>query len=145
MDKRGRKRNSRIHRMDSKRRVAIPFTIRRELLHGEKLYLTKGLDQCIYVYTEEEWKKLIERFEQAPLGKTSVRRKIRKIMGEVEEVEIDPQGRIRIPSHLAEYAGLEGECFFIKMPRWFEIWNPEVYKVHIEGTDEEDEMEEFPL
>ena len=145
MVNKGRKRNSRLHRMDQKGRVAIPFSIRRDLRYGELLYLTKGLDPCIYVYTEEEWKKLIARFEEASLGKTSVRKKIRKIMGEVEEVEIDPQGRIRIPSHLAQYAGLEDQCFFARMPRWFEIWNPEKYREYMEESKDEEEIEEFPL
>jgi len=122
-----KKRNNRIHHIDEKGRVAIPVNLRREMKYGEKLILTKGIEKCIYVFTEEEWRKFEERIREFPLWDEEKRRAIRYLLGESEETEIDAQGRILIPGNLMTYAHIFRVCMFVKMPRWFEIWNPELY------------------
>jgi len=122
-----KKRNNRIHQIDEKGRVAIPVNLRRQLRFGETLVLTKGIEKCIFVFTQDEWEKFLERVKDFPLWDEEKRRAIRYISGEAEEVEIDGQGRILIPGHLLSHANLDSSCFFVKMPRWFEIWNPLTY------------------
>jgi MraZ protein len=138
-------RNNLLHTVDSKGRVSIPIHIRRTLHYGETIVLTKGLDPCIYAFTSQEWEKIQSLFEkkleEKPLGRKRDRDLIRKVMGEAEEIEIDPQGRIRIPGHLAEYAGIDSICFFVKMPSWFEIWNPDRYRETMKEVDEIKELE----
>ncbi|HOK22845.1 MAG TPA: division/cell wall cluster transcriptional repressor MraZ [Candidatus Hydrothermia bacterium] len=125
------KKNNRIHQIDQKGRVAIPVNLRRELKFGERLILTKGIEKCIYIFTQDEWEKFIGRIKDFPMWDEDKRKAIRYILGESEEVEIDAQGRILIPGHLLAHAKLGFSCHFIKMPRWFEIWDPETYiKLH---------------
>jgi len=122
------KENNRIYQIDEKGRVAVPATFRKDFKFGEKLILTKGIEKCIYMFTQEEWGKFMERVKDSPLWEESKRKAIRYFAGEAEEVEIDGQGRILIPKHLLAYAGLKKSCIFIKMPRWFEIWDPTTYR-----------------
>jgi len=142
---RQRGRNNLLHTIDTKGRVSVPIHIRRTLRYGETIVLTKGLDPCIYAFTSEEWKKIQSLFEkkleEKPLGRKRDRDLIRKVMGEAEEIEIDPQGRVRIPGHLAEYAKIMDTCFFVKMPGWFEIWNPDIYRETIREVDNITELE----
>ncbi len=135
--------NNRIHKIDEKGRVAIPASLRRDLKFGEKLILTKGIEPCIYVFSSTEWLQFIERVKDFPLWDESKRKAIRFFSGESEEVELDSQGRILIPKHLAQYAGIKKVCFFVKMPRWFEIWDPEVYKEN--NKPDQIDFKEIPL
>ena len=111
--------------------------------YGEKLILTKGIEKCIYVFTEEEWRKFEERIREFPLWDEEKRKAVRYLLGESEETEIDAQGRILIPGNLMAYANISKVCMFIKMPRWFEIWNPDLYaELH---KVEELNFKEIPL
>ena len=123
--------NSRINKLDNKGRVSVPFTIRRELKYGEPLILTRGLDPCVAVYTEEQWRKLMRKLDHLKPTKIEHRKVIRRIVGDADRIELDEQGRIRIPSHLLEFAGIKGECRFVRMLDHFEIWNPETYEEHM--------------
>ena len=128
--------NSRINRLDSKGRVSIPFTIRREFKYGEPLILTRGLDRCIAVYTEPQWEELNRKLEVLREGKKEHRKIIRRIIGDADRVEIDDQGRIRVPSHLLEFAMIKGECRFVKMRKHVEIWNPDLLEENIKDVPE---------
>ncbi|MEO0230433.1 MAG: division/cell wall cluster transcriptional repressor MraZ [candidate division WOR-3 bacterium] len=140
MEKEG---NNRIHKIDEKGRVSVPVSLRKELKFGEKLILTKGIEKCIYVFSQSEWINFLERIREFPLWDESKRKAIRFFSGESEEVEIDAQGRILIPKHLKQYAGIQNLCFFVKMPRWFEIWNPEIYREY--SIPENIDFKEIPL
>jgi len=137
------KRNNRFHKIDEKGRVAIPATLRRNLTFSERLVLTKGFEKCIYAFSEKEWKALMQRIQDIPLVDEKKRNATRYIMGEAEEVEIDLQGRILLPGHLMEYAGITEECYFVRMPRWFEIWNPEEYQKTVDRKNID--FEELPI
>ena len=138
-----KKRINRLHHIDEKGRVAIPVNLRKEMKYGEKLMLTKGIEKCIYVFTEEEWRKFEERIREFPLWDEEKRKAVRYLLGESEETEIDAQGRILIPGNLMAYANISKVCMFIKMPRWFEIWNPDLYaELH---RVEELNFKEIPL
>ncbi len=137
------KRNNRIHQIDEKGRVAIPISLRKEMRYGEKLVLTKGIENCIFVFREEEWKKFEERIKNIELWDENKRKAIRYIFGEAEEAEIDAQGRILLPGNLMKHANLKSSCMFIKMPRWFEIWDPETYREN--HKVEEIDFRDLPL
>lgn len=128
--------NSRINSLDSKGRVSVPFTLRRELRHGEPLILTRGLDRCIAVYTEPQWQKLKEKLESLSQGKMEHRKIVRRMIGDADRVELDEQGRLRVPSHLLEFAEIKNGCRFVRMLDHFEMWNPDMYEEHLADITE---------
>ena len=133
--------NSRINKLDNKGRVSVPFTLRRELRHGEPLILTRGLDRCIAVYTEPQWMELKKKLESLSQGKKEHRKIVRRMVGDADRVELDEQGRLRIPSHLLEFAQIENGCRFVRMLDHFEVWNPELYEKHLEDIPESVDLE----
>jgi len=97
--------------MDEKLRVAIPKRLRAamQLPEGGALYVAPGTDQSLAVYTEEAFQRLARRLADAPPTRQDVRAFVRLFYARAECVELDGQGRIRIPRDLAELAGLGPE------------------------------------
>ncbi len=127
-------RNGRISKVDEKGRIFIPNSIKKGIRFGEKLVLTNGFEPCIYAFTEEKWKNVEKTLEGvSPFSQTQEKNAARYIYGSAEDVELDKQGRILIPGHLAEFAKITREVYFVKMMWWFEIWNPENYRIYMEN------------
>ncbi len=126
-------RNSRLVKIDEKGRVFLPSSIKKGLYYGEKLILTSGFEPCIYVFSETNWKRLMDEIGTVtPFSPPNLKNTLRHLQGNSEELELDSQGRILIPGHLFEYARLKDRVFFVRMDTWFEIWNPEVYRKFME-------------
>ena len=126
-----------IHSIDNKKRLAIPARFRKEL--GEKAILTKGLDNCLFLYPEEEWKNLAQKLAQLSLGQSGARSFTRLILSGAVEVEFDNLGRILIPDYLKNYAGLKKRIAVAGVLNRLEIWdqeNWEMYKREIEKGGE---------
>lgn len=109
------------HTLDAKGRVNFPAKLRDNL--GDTFVLTKGLDNCLFVYSQDEWEILSRRTSELPLNKS--RDLQRFFFAGAAEVEVDKQGRIIIPQHLREHAGLEKEITIIGASTRAEIWNKE--------------------
>ena len=108
------------HSIDVKGRMIVPAKFR-ELL-GETFVITRGLDQCIFGYPMDEWRKLEEKLKDLPMTKKDARAFARFFFSGATEVEIDKQGRINIPSTLITYANLEKECVVVGVSSKIEIW-----------------------
>jgi len=125
------------HILDTKKRLAVPARLRKEL--GEKAVLTRGLDNCLFLYPYEEWKKLTEKLAQLPVGKGDTRSFIRLMLAGAIEVELDQLGRILIPDYLKNYAGLKQRVTIAGVYNRLEIWDTERwegYKAEVEkNTD----------
>lgn len=106
------------HNMDVKGRVAIPVKYREGL--GEKFYMTKGLDNCVYMLSEEQYDLMIENFD---LNNVKERKVHRFFFGSTVEGETDKQGRVMVPQSLRQYAKLEKEVVFAGIGNKVEIWN----------------------
>jgi len=132
-------RNNRINPVDNKGRVSFPHDLRKMLCPdgGGRIYITRGLENCIWVFSEKEWENFERAFRNWGLGNKKQRNAMRLILGDAVETEFDSHGRILIPGHLAEYAGIEKECRFIRMYAWVEIWNPKRYE-EVMGKEEVD-------
>lgn len=109
------------HNIDAKGRVNFPAKLREGL--GVRFILTKGLDGCLFVYSEKEWAVLEEKISQLPMSKA--RNIQRYLFSGATEVEPDKQGRILIPATLREHAGLEKEAWIIGASNRAEIWSKE--------------------
>ncbi len=107
------------HNIDAKGRMNFPTKLR-ELL-GDSFIITKGLDECLFVYSREEWAILEEKIKAIPLSKGRVLQRF--FFSGACEVEADRQGRILIPQHLREYAGLQKDIVVIGASNRAEIWD----------------------
>jgi len=111
------------HSVDAKGRVIMPAKFRDGL--GQRFIVTKGLDKCLLVYTEDDWEALHEKVTQLPMTDESVRRFVRFLFGGAAECECDAQGRVNIPQNLRDHAGIEKEGVSIGVSNRIEMWSRE--------------------
>ncbi|ARQ06626.1 division/cell wall cluster transcriptional repressor MraZ [Macrococcoides canis] len=123
------------HQLDAKGRIIVPAKFREELT--EHFVITRGLDKCLFGYTLAEWNNIEEKLKTLPLTKKDARKFMRMFFSGAVEVEIDKQGRINIPKHLMEYAGLSKEATVIGVSSRIEIWDREAWSHFYEETEEE--------
>jgi len=110
-----------LHTIDNKGRLIFPAKFRDEL--GELFIATKGLDNCLFVYTRSEWAILEEKLKKLPLAKPEARAFVRFFFSGAAELECDKQGRVLLPTNLREYARLDKEVVVIGVSTRIEVWN----------------------
>ncbi|OQA57109.1 MAG: cell division protein MraZ [Candidatus Omnitrophica bacterium ADurb.Bin277] len=115
------------HIVDSKGRVMIPAKFREifKERYVEKFFLTRGLDQCLFVFTEEQWKSEEKKFREMPYIKSEARTFNRLLFSSACEVVCDKQGRILIPDYLKGYADVHSNVVIIGVSNRIEIWAKE--------------------
>ena len=121
------------HSIDTKGRLIIPAKFR-ELL-GDCFVVTRGLDQCLFVYSMAEWQILEEKMKTLPLTKKDARAFTRFFFSGALECELDKQGRINLSSPLIRYAGLEKDCVIIGVSNRLEIWAKQSWEVYLEAQE----------
>ncbi len=109
------------HNIDDKGRLVIPNKFRSEL--GERFIITRGLENCLYVYSMNEWNNLVSKLKSLPFTKKDARIFIRSFFSGATECEFDRQGRINITSPQVSYADIEKECVIIGANDRIEIWS----------------------
>lgn len=109
------------HSIDTKGRLSIPSKFRGEL--GEEFIVTKGLDNCLFVYPLDEWRILENKLKNLPMTNRDARAFVRFFFSGATECELDNQGRIRIPINLREHAVLDKEAVIIGVGTRIEIWS----------------------
>ena len=114
------------HSVDAKGRVIMPAKLREDI--GEKFIVTKGLDGCLFAYSQNEWTNFEEKLKTLPLTNKNARDFVRFFLSGAVECEIDKQGRFLIPNNLRTYATLEKEINIIGVGTRIEIWNREEWK-----------------
>jgi MraZ protein len=113
------------HSIDPKGRVIIPAKFRDDL--GDRFVVTKGLDNCLFVYPNDEWSNLERKLRTLPLTSKDARAFTRFFFAGATECELDKQGRILIPSTLREYAELSKDLVVIGVSSRVEIWSRELW------------------
>jgi MraZ protein len=116
------------HTLDQKGRIIIPSKFREEL--GEKFIITKGLDNCLFVYSQEEWEVVVSKLRALPFTDKDVRSFVRFFSAGAAECEMDKQGRILIPQNLREYAGLVKDAYLTGAITRVEIWDKNRWEAH---------------
>jgi MraZ protein len=124
--------------IDPKGRIILPKEYRQEL--GPGLIVTKGLDNCLFIYPLREWEKLVIRIEQLPSGDASTRVFTRLFFANASPLSPDGQGRIMIPAHLRKMADLNREVVIAGLANKAEVWNPDNWEKY--GKQHEDEYEQ---
>jgi len=122
------------HNIDNKGRLIIPAKFREAL--GDEFVITRGLDQCLFGYSMDEWKHIEEKLKTLPLTKKDARAFTRFFFSGATECEIDKQGRVNIASPLVNYAKLEKECVILGVSNRIEIWSKRQWEDYF--TESED-------
>ena len=124
------------HALDSKGRVIIPAKFREIFKENyvEQFYITRGLDQCLFVFTEDTWKIQEKKFRELSFTKSESRRFNRLFFSGACDVICDKQGRILIPEYLKNYAGIKAEVMVIGVSDRMEIWAKEKWNEFYESN-----------
>src|SRR4051794_27807971 len=109
--------------VDDKQRIAIPKPIRDAIAPIKWLFVTPGTDGSLSLYTEEVLNKLAERLAQASPNGQDVRAFNRLFFSQAQRAEIDGQGRIRLPTELANFAGIKREAVMLGVQDHLELWD----------------------
>ena len=126
------------HNLDAKGRMAVPVKFRKDLAGG--VILTRGLDRCLFMFTQSEWETLAEKLKNLPLAQANSRAFARLMLAGAMDVEVDAQGRVLVPDYLRKYADLKKETVVAGLYNRLEIWDAEAwkqYKAKTESASEE--------
>lgn len=111
------------HNIDDKGRIIIPSKFREEI--GMKFVVTRGLDGCLFVYSMDNWNKIVSKLQTLPFTKKDARTFMRFFLSGATVCEFDKQGRINLTNSLILYAGIQKECTIIGVNDRLEIWASE--------------------
>lgn len=112
------------HSLDSKDRLTIPARWRGPLSEGVVLF--EELDPCVSIYPPGSYEQLTERYvaSQSPLARDG-RMIRRRFHARAHDESLDSAGRVRMPKHLIDHAGLDGLCKVIGVDDHLEVWSPD--------------------
>ncbi len=122
------------HNVDQKGRLIVPAKFREEL--GETFVVTRGLDQCLFVYPLDEWKVVEEKLKTLPMTKKDARAFTRFFFSGASECELDKQGRVNLPPSLRKYAAIEKECMIVGVSSRIEIWSEPLWQEYFAQSEE---------
>ena len=120
------------HTIDEKGRIIIPAKFRDEL--GTSFIVTRGIENCLFIYSLENWAKITDKLNSLPFTKKDARTFNRFFMSGATSVELDKQGRININAPLIDYAKLIKDCVVIGTGDRLEIWSKESWEEFFNST-----------
>lgn len=120
-----------FHSIDEKGRMNFPVKLRDDL--GEQFVVTRWLDDCLIVFSQNEMENIVAKLRSQPMGST--RDVQRYIFANATTVEPDKQGRILIPNSLREKAGLKRDIVVIGVMDHAEIWDKERWETKSDSVD----------
>ncbi|MDP2656192.1 MAG: division/cell wall cluster transcriptional repressor MraZ [bacterium] len=123
------------HSVDEKGRMAVPVKYRKELTKGA--VVTKGLDDCLVLYTVKEWEKLAEKLSNLSITQANTRAFARLMLAGAMDVSLDKQGRIILPDYLRAYAHLGKKVVVAGLYNRIEVWSEEVWQTYKSKTEKQ--------
>ena len=127
------------HNLDAKGRLFVPAKLRSTL--GDTFMAAAVMDQCVCLYSVDEWDKLMAGLSEMPM--TKARRLQRYLSSNAVDVTVDAQGRILLPKHLLEHAKLTKETVVIGAGNRAEIWSPEAFAAETDAMTPDEIEAEF--
>lgn len=121
------------HSVDDKGRMIIPAKFRDAL--GTHFVMTRGLDNCLFIYPQEEWAQMEQKLKSLPLMKSDARAFTRFFLSGATECELDKQGRVNIPSNLREHAKLDSNAVVIGVSSRVEVWSKEMWESYSQNSE----------
>ncbi len=109
------------YNLDDKNRLAIPSKFRKFFTDGA--VITKGLDNCLFIYTTKEWQKLVDKLANLPISKSKSRAFSSMMLASVMDVILDKQGRIILPDYLKQFAELNKQVVLAGLYNRLEVWD----------------------
>lgn len=123
------------HNLDAKGRLAVPAKFRAKLAKGA--VVTKGLDNCLFLYTREEWEKLASKLASLPISKANTRAFARLMLAGAMDVQLDKQGRIVLPEYLRKFAQMKKKTIIAGLFNRLEIWDEDQWNKYKQGTEKQ--------
>src|SRR3989344_7839643 len=121
------------HTIDVKKRLALPVKFRGEL--GVKVVITKGVKNCLVIYTEKEWEIISQKLANLPMSQVEARSFTRHLLASAIEVELDKLGRILIPDYLKEYGALGKNVVICGLSNRLEIWDEQKWDTYSKNAE----------
>ena len=118
------------HSLDEKGRLIMPSKLREDM--GDKFVITKGLDGCLFGFSQTEWASFEAKLKTLPLTQKNARNFVRFFLSGAMECEVNKQGRFLIAGNLREAANLEKEVVIIGVGTRIELWNKEKWQKYNE-------------
>jgi MraZ protein len=123
-----------VPRLDDKGRLILPAKFREQLTKG--LVITRGQERCLYVWPQQEFTRMTDRMNEAPVSQKGVRDYLRMMFAGASDEIPDKQGRVTVPPLLREYAGLARDCVVIGANNRIEIWDSQRWNAYSAGAEE---------
>jgi MraZ protein len=113
------------YNLDEKNRLALPSKFRK-LFNGGAV-ITKGLDNCLFIYTKKEWDKLVEKLVKLPISQAKSRAFSRMMLAGAMDVGLDRQGRVVLPDYLKGFASLTKKVVIAGLYNRLEVWDEKLW------------------
>ncbi|HKJ34692.1 MAG TPA: division/cell wall cluster transcriptional repressor MraZ [Balneolales bacterium] len=133
------------HSVDNKGRASFPAKLRKYLnpQAQERFTILKGLEKCLYLYPQDEWEKVEAKLSKVNVFAKRGRTAVRNFLRSAEDVSLDKQNRIAIPSKLMEWSGIDSKVIFIGSGERIELWSPDELAIEDENLSFESYQELF--
>jgi len=122
------------HTIDDKGRISVPAKFRNKLVDG--CVVTRGLDNCLWLYPAEDWSKIAEGASGLPITSRNARSFARFILSGAMEAKLDKAGRVNLPNYLRQYAGIKSKAVLTGVYNRIEIWSEEAWFEFRKGMEE---------
>jgi len=123
------------HTLDDKKRLMLPKKFKTSL--GKKLVITRGLDNCLFLYSEKEWAEIAKRLKELSFAQSDTRGFTRFMFSGAAEVGLDSAGRILVPEHLKKFASLKARVVLTGVADRVEIWDEKRWNTYQGGIEEQ--------
>lgn len=123
------------YNIDTKKRLTLPPKFRSVL--GKKAIITKGLDGCLFLYTQKQWQELAEKLSKLPFSQADARGFTRVMLAGAMDVSIDSMGRILIPDYLKEYGRFDKKVVVAGLYSRIEIWDEDKWNGYKKRAESE--------
>jgi len=121
--------------LDTKNRLAIPSKFRKMFKEGA--VITKGLDNCLFIYTNKEWNKLVEKLAALPISQAKSRAFSRMMLAGAMDVNLDAQGRIILPDYLKGFATLNKKVILAGLYNRLEVWDEKLWSRYQRNSEKD--------
>lgn len=122
-----------IYSIDDKKRLAIPAKFRQLL--GNKAVITRGLDNCLFLYPAKEWNSLADKLSKLPLSQADARGFARLMLTGAMDAKLDNLGRILVPDYLKDYSQLKKKVVIAGVFNRIEIWDEKKWSEYKKKTE----------
>jgi len=132
-----------FHTLDNKERIILPAKLRDKIknLKKKKFFLTRGLDNCLFLFDQVRWEQVEQKLNEIPFTKKESRAFNRLLFSGAQEIDLDTQGRITLPGYLKEVAKIERDVVIVGVGDRIEIWAKNVWAMFCDGS--QDKFEEI--